>query len=125
MTPDPRPTRRGGRRPGAGAPRGNLNALRHGLRSAQFAELGALLASIPETRGALLDLARRHKMKQRKAEEMAVLLLGRLIHRARQIASPEPGQRAEGRSNVERPVHERRSIRPTRAGPDAPDPTTQ
>ncbi len=31
---EPRP--RGGRRPRAGAPKGNLNALRHGLRSKQF-----------------------------------------------------------------------------------------
>ena len=31
----------GGRRPGAGAPKGNLNGLNHGLRSRQFAAIGA------------------------------------------------------------------------------------
>ena len=30
-TPDPRPSRRGGRRPAAGAPRGNLNSLKPAL----------------------------------------------------------------------------------------------
>ncbi len=70
--------RRGGRRPGAGAPPGNLNALKHGRRSAQFAQLGALLATIPEAREALLALARRHQLKQRRAEDVAALLLQRL-----------------------------------------------
>ncbi len=51
--------RRGGRRPGAGAPPGNLNALKHGRRSAQFAQLGALLATLPDASQALLAIARR------------------------------------------------------------------
>ncbi len=53
--------RRGGRRPGAGGKPGNLNALKHGRRSAQFAHLGLILATIPETRQALLNLAARHR----------------------------------------------------------------
>ncbi len=48
--------KRGGRRPGAGGKPGNLNALKHGRRSAQFAHLGLILATIPETRQALLHL---------------------------------------------------------------------
>ncbi len=95
--------RRGGRRPGAGAPPGNLNALKHGRRSAQFAQLGALLASIPQARDALLGLARRHQLKQRRAEQVAALLLQRLIERA--------GQLGYARLNDQPPTDERRTIK--------------
>ncbi len=78
--------KRGGRRPGAGGKPGNLNALKHGLRSAQLANLGLILATIPETRQALLHLAARHRLKQRKAEQVAVLLLNAMMERARSTA---------------------------------------
>ncbi len=78
--------RRGGRRPGAGGKPGNLNALKHGRRSAQFAYLGLILATIPETRQALLHLAARHRLKQRKAEQVAALLLHKMMERARSMA---------------------------------------
>ncbi len=77
---------RGGRRPGAGGKPGNLNALKHGRRSAQFAHLGLILATIPEARQALLHLAARHRLKQRKAEQVAVLLLNAMMERARSTA---------------------------------------
>ena len=80
------PGRRGGRRPGAGGKPGNLNALKHGRRSAQFAQLGLLLASMPETRQALLGLARRHHLKERKAEQVAARLLNAMMERARATA---------------------------------------
>ncbi len=78
--------RRGGRRPGAGGKPGNLNALKHGRRSAQFSHLGLILATIPETQQALLHLAARHRLKQRKAEQVAVLLLNAMMERARSMA---------------------------------------
>ena len=98
-----RPSTRGGPRPGAGAPKGNLNELKHGRRSAQFAELGALLASIPQARDALLALARRHQLKQRRAEDVAALLLQRLLEHARQIQN--------ARLNVQSAIPERRTIK--------------
>ncbi len=84
--PPDKPNRRGGRRPGAGGKPGNLNALKHGRRSAQFAHLGLILATIPETRQALLHLAARHRLKQRKAEQVAALLLNAMMERARSMA---------------------------------------
>ena len=54
--PKPKPSH-GGKRPGAGAPKGNLNALKHGYRSQQFARIGALLAADPEVRGLVFHLA--------------------------------------------------------------------
>jgi hypothetical protein len=109
-------SRRGGRRPGAGAPPGNLNALKHGRRSTQFAALGAILAAMPETRRALLDLARRHNTRQRKAEQVAALLFERLLQRAQHIA--------ETRSNAHAPIDDRRSINPDHGLPNTPDPST-
>lgn len=37
----------GGRRPGAGAPKGTLNALKHGRRSAQLLAIAEVLANDP------------------------------------------------------------------------------
>ena len=101
--PTPRRSRRGGPRPGAGAPKGNLNALKHGRRSAQFAQIGALLASIPQARTALLTLARRHGLKQRRAEEVAAVLLQRLLEHAHQIQN--------ARLNVQSAIVDRRTIK--------------
>ena len=82
--------RRGGRRPGAGGKPGNLNALKHGRRSAQLAHLGFILATIPEAKQALLHLAARHRLKQRKAEQVAVLLLNKMMERAPQWPNVKP-----------------------------------
>ena len=77
---------RGGKRPGAGAPRGNMNNLKHGRYSRQFAQVGALLASDPTVRAALLEIGKRHELKQRKANEVAALLLTMLFERAHKEA---------------------------------------
>ena len=50
--------RRGGRRPGAGAPKGNLNALRTGARSKQLKAVVIALLVIPETRRVLMHFSR-------------------------------------------------------------------
>ncbi len=54
---------RGGRRPGAGAPRGNLNALRTGNRSKQLRALVFALMLVPQTRRVLLHFS---KMEQHR-----------------------------------------------------------
>ncbi|MDO8617130.1 MAG: hypothetical protein Q7T33_15580 [Dehalococcoidia bacterium] len=95
--------RRGGRRPGAGAPRGNLNALKHGLRSKQFAAVGALLAQDPGVRRALLDIGRRMEARRGKANEVAALLLAMLFDRANQVA--------DGRLNVDTRSDDWRAIK--------------
>ena len=86
--------RRGGARPGAGAPRGNINALKHGRRSRQFATIGVILSGDPLVRDSLLALARRHDIKNARAQEVASELFVRLINHAREVAhgktSPGP-----------------------------------
>ena len=76
----------GGRRPGAGAPKGNLNGLKHGLRSRQFAAIGALLAQDPTVRAALLAMGKKHELKHRKAQQVAAALIASLFQRANKIS---------------------------------------
>ncbi|HLF71203.1 MAG TPA: hypothetical protein VI759_03530 [Dehalococcoidia bacterium] len=64
---------RGGRRPGAGAPKGNVNGLRHGRYSRRY-YLGALMiAVVPELRLIFRALAAEYdrKQRQRYVETMA------------------------------------------------------
>lgn len=101
--------RRGGRRPGAGAPRGNLNALKHGRCSRQFAEIGALVASSPEARALLLTLSRRHQQRELRADEAAADVFARLFKHAAEVArgeaSPGPfqhlGLNADGKPSID------------------------
>ena len=48
--------RRGGRRPGAGTPRGNFNAVKHGMRSERVRRGMIILALLPEVVDALRTL---------------------------------------------------------------------
>jgi len=105
-------SKRGGRRPGAGAPRGNMNALKTGAYSRQFAELGRLLAGDPRIRAVLLGVATRAGRKFKTANEEAAYLLTKWAERVEKNAeakyapkarrpraqqtSPEPGRRADG-----------------------------
>jgi len=84
--------KRGGRRPGAGAPRGNLNALKHGRRSRQFAEIGAVIAADPGASANLLALARRQQHKHRRAEETAAEVVAAIYLDARQVAQGKPSR---------------------------------
>jgi len=65
---------RGGKRPGAGAPKGNLNALKHGLRSQQVRALSLALAQIPLFRRYLQRLARRRQQNTAAALAVAAWL---------------------------------------------------
>ena len=64
---EPRTSKRGGRRPGAGAPKGNLNALRTGARSKQLKTLIIVLMAVPETRRVLLHL---NRLEQKRRAEL-------------------------------------------------------
>jgi hypothetical protein len=73
---------RGGKRPGAGAPKGNLNALKHGRYSRQFAEIAAVFAASPSLREALVNAAERHGRRQTDADQLAWNLLQNTLARA-------------------------------------------
>ena len=74
-----RPSRRGGRRPGAGAPKGNLNALKHGENSRQLQQLALALSLVPDARKALNRLAKRQRRRETRARTVAVTLLANLL----------------------------------------------
>jgi hypothetical protein len=114
----PKKSKRGGRRPGAGAPRGNMNALKSGAYSRQFALLGRLLAADPKIRAVLLDVAARADRKFKSANEVAAFLLSRFAEhveaRAEAKYSPKgrkPRAKQADRLNFELPVDDWDSIR--------------
>ena len=90
---------RGGKRPGAGAPAGNLNALKHGAHSAYIHTLIQALAAHPTTREALIRLARRRRAQKREAERAASLLLSALLDKT--LRSLRNNQTAEDAANTE------------------------
>ncbi len=63
---------RGGRRPGAGAPRGNLNALNGGARSRRLGAVLAALLSEPEIRQIILGLLLGGEEAHREFRELVV-----------------------------------------------------
>ncbi len=75
----------GGPRPGAGAPRGNLNALRHGRNSRYHQQLLQLLAQIPQVRDTLIEIAKRRRRQQKQVESGAAALLAELLRRVGEI----------------------------------------
>jgi len=72
---------RGGKRPGAGAPKGNLNALKHGGRSKQFKQLGEIVAASPRARKLLRRYADRVRSRQRQADELAAQVIEQVLKR--------------------------------------------
>jgi hypothetical protein len=95
----------GGRRPGAGAPKGNLNALKHGRTSRRKAQLLEAAIEIPEVRQTLIDFANHERRRRKKAEEGYGVLMTSLLERVAEIvlqACPEHGRRNDqGQNNQE------------------------
>jgi hypothetical protein len=85
----------GGRRPGAGAPRGNMNALKHGRRSLRMARLGMLMTTNPVVRDALLSIAGRWERKQMKAEEVAKEIFDQILERDITVADDRGRRRRD------------------------------
>jgi hypothetical protein len=76
----------GGRRPGAGAPKGNLNALKHGRFSRYQKALIEALLQVPETREVMTALAKRQQAQRRLAEQGGAALMSELLRRTGQVA---------------------------------------
>jgi len=113
-----RKSKRGGKRPGAGAPRGNFNAMKTGAYSKQFALLGRLLAADPRLREVLLAIAAKTDRKFKSANETAAYLLTKWAERVEEMAEARyaPGgkkRRGKGpdRLNLELPVDDWDSIK--------------
>jgi hypothetical protein len=75
-----------GRLAGAGAPKGNLNGLKHGRFSKRQAELVQLLMDNPSTRDSLIALGKRNRARRKQVEEGAGVLLLALLEKAAALA---------------------------------------
>ena len=71
---------RGGKRPGAGAPKGNLNALKSGRYSQRLNHLFFALAQVPELRYFLHEVRRRQLRQERQAARLARKAILDLLH---------------------------------------------
>jgi hypothetical protein len=74
-----------GRRPGAGAPKGNLNALKHGRTSRQQARIVEALMQVPGARETMIALANRNRRLRKQAEEGVGVFVTRLLERAAEM----------------------------------------
>ena len=82
----------GGKRPGAGAPRGNFNGLKHGRSSRQFRQLLDALVQVPEIRDLLLQYNRHQQRKKDRARRVARSLFTQLLHQVPEQPTPELNQ---------------------------------
>jgi hypothetical protein len=119
----------GGRRPGAGAPGGNMNALKHGRRSRRMATLGMMLAADPKTRTALLAIAEKWERKQMKVTEVAAEIFSQILERGLRLGDKSSGKGSAASASdvfadpsrmfVGPPVTESRSIETEGPAPNA------
>jgi hypothetical protein len=91
--------KRGGPRPGAGAPKGNVNALKHGRYSRRQTQLLDSLMAVPHAREAFMALAKRSRQRQRQAEEGAGILMTRMLEKVAEITLNH--QNDQGANNQE------------------------
>jgi hypothetical protein len=90
--PKPKHPNWGGRRPGAGAPKGNMNALKHGRRSRRINALGRMVASDPKWRADLLAIADKWDRKHMKAREVANEIFTQVIERGLRVGEQRSGK---------------------------------
>jgi hypothetical protein len=76
----------GGRRPGAGARKGNLNALKHGRFSRYQRALIEALLQVPETREIMVAISKRQRAQTRRAEQGGAALMSELARKVGALA---------------------------------------
>ena len=72
---------KGGPRPGAGAPKGNLNALKHGRTSRQLKQVSRILAALPRHPEPADGVKPRKSKRRRAAGALAAHLLVSVLDR--------------------------------------------
>jgi hypothetical protein len=124
----------GGRRPGAGARPGNMNALKHGRRSRRMASLGMMMAADPKTRAALLAIADKWERNQMKATEVATEIFTQILEHGLKLGDARQGKVSDAtpadifedpsRLFAAPPVTDRRSIETEAPAPNAAENTS-
>jgi succinylglutamate desuccinylase len=72
---------RGGKRPGAGAPKGNLNAFRTGKTSRQYKQLLEIISADPEAMRLVREIALGNEKLAARRRRYAMQVLNRLLQR--------------------------------------------
>ncbi len=80
--------RKGGRRPGAGAPKGNLNAVKTGSYSIRLKAIAKALSEVPAIRDMLIETERRQSKQQRKAQRLALQALQDIVSGIPDVNNP-------------------------------------
>ena len=104
----------GGARPGAGAPKGNLNAFKHGRTSRRQAQLLEAAIQIPQVRQALIDLANRERRRRKQAEEGYGVLMTHLLEKRRRHRPPKRSRPKQPRIPRLPQHHNRRNAKTSR-----------
>ena len=79
---------RGGKRPGAGAPKGNHNALKTGRHSKRFREAMSNLINTPEFRAILIAYRKKQISEQKLADHIVKEAIRRYLLKANNYANP-------------------------------------
>lgn len=87
----------GGKRPGAGAPKGNLNAWRHGRNSRYSLQLAEFLATVPAAQDAMLKLSKRRKKREAQTHGAAAELMSEICRRVGEAILSAPPAHGEER----------------------------
>ena len=72
---------RGGRRPGAGAPKGNLNALKTGKTSRQYQRLIEILSQDPEAVRLVREIVLGDEARKRRRRREAIAIVNHILER--------------------------------------------
>jgi hypothetical protein len=111
--PAPPPRKRsnwGGRRPGAGAPKGNLNGWRHGRNSRYHKRLAHFMALIPEAEEAMLKIAARRRKKDRQVQAAATALLAEACRRLGELILEPQSNQLESNQVLAAKLHQLRAL---------------
>ena len=81
----------GGPRPGSGAPKGNLNALKHGRSSRQLKHASQVLAALPRPPEPVNGVKPRISQRRQAARTVAAHLLASLLERVPSRLQPRDG----------------------------------
>ena len=79
---------RGGKRPGAGAPKGNLNAVKTGQYSVRLRAIAKALTEVPQIRDMLTEAERRQNKQQRKAQRLTLQALQEFVSGIPDVNNP-------------------------------------
>lgn len=108
--PAPRKRNWGGRRPGAGAPKGNLNGWRHGKNSRYHKQLAHFVSLIPEAEEAMIRIAQRRRKKDRQVQAGAAELLAEACRRLGELILDPQSNQLESNQDFAAQINQLRAL---------------